>query len=660
MCGLIGGWTLNAFDSLASALPRMTGAIEYRGPDGDGHWLDEEVGVALGHRRLAIVDLSQNGQQPMVSASGRYVIVFNGEIYNHLALRRELESSGKAPRWHGHSDTETLLAGFEAWGLVATLTRCIGMFAIALWDREVRELWMARDRLGEKPLYYGMHAGTLLFGSELKALRAAPGFVGQIDRDALAIMLRYGAIPAPYSIYRGIHKLPPGTWLRVQRADLDSALPLPVAYWSVKDAARRAKANPFVGSAAEAVDDLEVLLGDAIAQQMIADVPLGAFLSGGVDSSTIVALMQARSTRPVKTFTIGFDEPGYNEAEHAEAVARYLGTEHTELYIQSRDALNVIPKLPEIFDEPFADSSQIPTFLVSSLARRHVAVSLSGDAGDELFLGYPRYHIADTLGKALGRVPDFMRPLIGSLIAHVPHAALDLLRSLGGAHRNLGRLTDITPDRVKRVVDLIGKPSEYGAYDGMMSRLPADDAVVIGASSIPTAYENNHDYGPGTTFPERLGLIDLGEYLVTDILTKVDRAAMAVSLETRVPLLDHRVVEFALSLPLSMKWREKQNKWILRQVLYRHVPKAMIERPKMGFGVPIAQWLRGPLREWAETLLDPMRLRQEGYLDADKVQNRWREHLSGSRNWQAHLWNILMFQAWLESTNAHSGSVGRA
>jgi asparagine synthase (glutamine-hydrolysing) len=653
MCGLTGGWTLRDYPALAAAVPRMSRALAHRGPDSDGHWFDPEAGIALGHRRLAIVDLSPQGHQPMASPGGRYVLAFNGEIYNHLTLRHELRHAGAAPAWRGHSDTETLLAAIERWGVLDTLDRCIGMFAIALWDRQERELWLVRDRLGEKPLYYGLQRGNLLFASELKGLAAGPGFQGVIDPDAVALFMRHGSIAAPYSIYRGIAKLPPGTWLRIRSADLHAGvLPEPVAYWSAADAQAAGRESPFRGSPEAATDALESLLGDAVAQQMIADVPLGAFLSGGVDSSTIVALMQQRSSRPVRTFTIGFHEPDYNEAEHANAVARHLGTEHTELYISSAEAMAVIPRLPTMYDEPFSDSSQIPTFLVSEMARRHVTVSLSGDAGDELFLGYHRYHAAAMLRRNIERVPASGRRALAALARRTPASMLRL--AMFGAKRFLAdsRFDEITRERVQRFADVLESPASDGNYGRMMTHWPESEQVVRGSRRSSTVYDAADWSCAHEDFPELLGRLDLQGYLPDDILTKVDRAAMAVSLETRIPMLDHRVVEFAQRIPLSMKWRDGQSKWLLRQVLYRHVPAELIDRPKRGFGVPIDAWLRGPLRDWAENLLSPTALEQQGFFDPEPIARRWREHLSGQRDWQNQLWDVLMFQSWMESNDA--------
>ena len=627
-------------DAVNGVLTHMAQAIESRGPDAFGAWADPEAGIALAHRRLAIVDLTPAGAQPMVAAGGRYVLAFNGEIYNHLKLRAELDGVA----WRGHSDTETLLAGFETWGVEATLQRAIGMFAFALWDREERVLTLGRDRLGEKPLYYGWQGhgpkAVFLFGSEVSALRRHPDFTAPINRDALALYMRHNCIGGVYSIYQGIHKLLPGHLLTLAAGQTE---PHVWAWWSVAEVAQRGVAHPFAGSPSQAVDELEALLLSAVGQQMVADVPLGAFLSGGVDSSTVVALMQAQSSRPVKTFSIGFHEAGYNEAEHAKAVAKHLGTEHTELYVSSQQALDVIPKLPTLYAEPFADSSQIPTYLVSQLARQQVTVSLSGDAGDELFCGYNRYQMTAQLWGKLQRVPKPLRRAAAVAITAVPPARWDsLVRFLQVAR--LG-------DKLHKGAALLGHTTVAELYRGMVSHWPDPDELVLDAHEPATVLTSAQPALKGLSEVESMMALDMLSYLPDDILAKVDRAAMGVSLETRVPFLDHRVVEFAWSLPMDYKLRGGVTKWPLREVLYRHVPRALIERPKMGFGVPIDHWLRGPLRDWAENLLSESRLRQEGFFNPVLIRQKWAEHLSGQRNWQYHLWDVLMFQAWLEENH---------
>ncbi len=654
MCGLT-GFLGDKFDASGgeSVLRCMCNTIIRRGPDDAGYWSDSEQHIGLGHRRLSIVDLSPAGHQPMVSASGRYVIAFNGEIYNHLRLRGELEPPPSSPlftkggviEWRGHSDTETLLAGIEAWGLEATLKKSIGMFALALWDKQTQTLTLARDRIGEKPLYYGWQgsgdARSFLFGSELKALKAHPVFNAEIDRGALCLLLRHNYIPAPYSIYQGIAKLEPRCLLSVSLAQPEPRI---WKYWDAVEAARAGVAEPFSGTPGQAVDALEILVKDAVRQQMMADVPLGAFLSGGIDSSTVVALMQAQSSRPVKTFTIGFNEEGYNEAVHAKAVAAHLGTEHTELYVTPEQAMEVIPKLPNLYCEPFADSSQIPTFLVSQLAKQHVTVSLSGDAGDELFCGYNRYQLTASLWGKISTIPLPMRRLAAKGITAISPAVWDSLgRMIPGSAR-----WSALGDKLHKGAGVLSSRSVDELYLGMVSlaQNPAD--CVIDGVEPPTHLTGLRPELGELNTVERMMALDTISYLPDDILVKVDRAGMGVSLEGRVPFLDHRIVEFAWSLPLEYKLREGQTKWPLRQVLYRHVPRELIDRPKMGFGVPLHDWLRGPLRDWAENLLGEERLQREGYFHPAPIRQIWAEHLSGRRNWMARLWCVLMFQAWLE------------
>jgi asparagine synthase (glutamine-hydrolysing) len=649
MCGFAGFLDQGSinFSDWPALLENMGSAIAHRGPDDAGHWTDADAGIGLVHRRLSIVDLSPAGHQPMVSASGRYVIAFNGEIYNHQNLRAELSKVGADTTaigaWRGHSDTETMLAGFDCWGIERTLKQCVGMFAFAVWDKQSRELLLARDRLGEKPLYYGVQNGVLLFGSELKALKVHPSFIGEIDRDAISLQMRHSYIPAPFSIYRGIRKLPAGSLLRVNAG---TALGDPTTYWSLDSTIAATRSQPFTGSDSDAVNALEKHLLSAVALQMQADVPLGAFLSGGVDSSTIVALMQAQSARPVKTFTVGFDEAGYNEAVYAKAVARHLGTEHTELYVSPQQALDVIPKLPRLYDEPFSDSSQIPTFLVSQMTRQHVTVSLSGDGGDELFGGYSRYHRAAGIWRKLSLLPDFARAGLAEAIRSLPVSAWNrlaapILPMLPVRTRNIG-------DKAHKFAALLEQNDRNRFYQGFMWHWESPDNIVLNVDGPPNYFNPDESPGSNKGYFESMMLADTLNYLPDDILVKLDRAAMGVSLETRVPMLDHRVVEFAWRLPFDIKVRNGQGKWILRQVLDRYVPRELMERPKMGFGVPIDSWLRGPLRDWAESLLDESRLRREGFFNPAPIRQKWDEHLSGQRNWQYLVWDVLMFQAWLE------------
>lgn len=646
MCGITGFWDTSrqiSNDKLSVVVEQMSNSLIYRGPDDKGSWVDTEAGIALGHRRLAIVDLSPQGHQPMISADARYAIVFNGEIYNFLDLRKQLESLGYCFR--GHSDTEVMLASFSQWGVVEATKRFNGMFAFALWDRLKRVLHLGRDRLGEKPLYYGWVNRTFLFGSELKALKCHPDFQPEINRDAVALFLRYSYIPQPYSIYKGIYKLPPATLLCV---DVNTVNPQPTPYWSVKEAAELGVSNPFTGSETEAINQLEALLKDAVAMRMIADVPLGAFLSGGIDSSTIVALMQAQSSQKVKTFSIGFYEEEYNEAQYAKTVAQHLGCDHTELYVTAEETRAVIPKLPDLYDEPFSDPSQIPTYLVSQLARKHVTVSLSGDAGDELFGGYNRYLWSSRIWQKIGWIPQNLRHTFAASLTSV---------SPQNWNRIFASVNPLLPTKLQqpfagyklhRLAEILAVPDPDTMYASLVSRWKEPESVVIGSSEPITALSDRQSWANLPDFTQRMMFLDMLTYLPEDILVKVDRASMGVSLEGRIPFLDPRVVEFAWRIPMTMKIREGQGKWLLRQVLYKYVPQKLIDRPKMGFGVPIDKWLRGPLRDWAEALLDETRLRQEGFFNPQQIRQKWKEHLSGKRDWEFHLWDVLMFQAWLE------------
>jgi asparagine synthase (glutamine-hydrolysing) len=605
-------------------------------------WCDAEAGFAIAHRRLSILDLSPAGHQPMHSASGRWVLAYNGEIYNHLGLRQQLAAEGAAPAWRGHSDTETMLACFEAWGIERTLQASGGMFAIALWDRNERTLTLARDRVGEKPLYYGWQGDTFLFGSELKALRAHPAFNASVDRGALALLLRHNYIPAPYSIYQCIRKLPPGTWLQLGPGQRDVA---PVAYWSLAEVGERGTTHPFEGSDADAIDALEHHLGQAVREQMMADVPLGALLSGGIDSALITALMQANSSQPVRTFTIGFEDKAYDEADHARAVATHLGTDHTELRLSASDALGLIPRLPAMYDEPFADSSQLPTHLVMKLARQHVTVALSGDAGDEFFGGYNRYFLGPAVWKRISWMPQTLRRAIGSGLTAVPAATLN---HYGGAMARLSGVA-LPGDKAHKLgARLRQVTSMDDLYVALVSEWPNAAQLAMGAGVPPNRLDDRASWPKLADPVARMMAMDGLTYLPDDILVKVDRASMAVSLETRAPFLDRHVMEFAWSLPMSMKLRGGKGKWILRQLLDRHVPRSLVERPKMGFGIPLDQWLRGPLREWAGDLLCEDRLRREGYLQPEAITRTWQAHLRGQGSFGYRLWSVLMFQAWLE------------
>lgn len=646
MCGFT-GFLDEARDKdrreLKALVGTMTQTLRHRGPDDEGLWADPDSGAALGHRRLAVIDLSPQGRQPMASADGRYIMAYNGEVYNYLDLRARLDGP-----WRGTSDTEVILAAMVRWGVRGALERLNGMFAFALWDRRERVLHLGRDRLGEKPLYYGWMGKVFLFGSELKALKAHPAFKAGIDRGALALYMRHNYVPGPYSIYGGVRKLPPGTLLSLP-AGRPGMAPEPRPYWSARRAAEEGAANPFKAPAAEMIERLDALLRDAVKMRMAADVPLGAFLSGGVDSSTIVAMMQAQSDRPVRTFSIGFSEERYNEAPHAKAAAEYLGTDHTELYVTPEQAMAVIPRLPALYDEPFADSSQIPTFLVSELARRHVTVSLSGDAGDELFGGYDRYFWGRRIWDKAGPLPWPLRRAAARILEAMPPALLGAL--LAPLKPWLPReITGRRPGEMAlRIAGYLKERNPEGMYLGLISHWRPEDQAVPGATEPPTVHSDPALWARVGDFTARMMYFDLVGYLPDDILVKVDRASMGVSLESRTPLLDHRVVEFAWRTPLSLKIRNGRGKWLLRQVLYRYLPPEMVERPKKGFGVPIDHWLRGPLREWAQDLLAPERLQREGWFNAPLVTRRLREHLDGARDWHYHLWDVLMFQLWLDA-----------
>lgn len=651
MCGITGYFYNNT--NREEILALMCSALTHRGPDSEGIWVDHHDGIALGHRRLSILDLSPAGHQPMHSACGRFVMVFNGEIYNHLTLRKSLSDSNQTYNWRGHSDTETLLACFSMWGVEATLKRAVGMFAIALWDKQAKTLMLARDRLGEKPIYWGWSGDLFLFGSELKALRAHPAFNAEIDRNALALMLRHCYIPAPYSIYKGIEKLMPGHFITLPMGEkyFQAKKARSKAYWSMNDVVEKGLSEPFTGSPDEAVDELEVRLSQSIKGQMLSDVPLGAFLSGGVDSSSVVALMQAQSRQPVRTFTIGFDEGGYNEAKHAREVAHHLRTNHTELYVRSEDALGVIPKLPEMYCEPFGDSSQIPTFLVSQMARQHVTVALSGDGGDELFGGYNRYLAAQKIWSVIQRWPMFARQLAAGGLRVISPSGWEQLFNFLRPLLPQKRQISIPGEKARKLAEVLPLADGHAFYRQLTSHWTKPESVVINSSEPGTLITKTSAWPNVDCLEHGMMAMDAQTYMTDDILTKVDRAAMATSLESRIPMLDHRVIELAWKLPLDYKIRKGQGKWILRQVLYRHVPKELIERPKMGFGIPLDRWLRGPLKEWADTLLNEERLRREGFFHPEPIQKMWAEHLKGTRSWQYHLWNVLMFQAWLESTH---------
>lgn len=651
MCGIAGFLDGRQFppEEATAIIRRMADAVAHRGPDDSGAWFDGNLGVALTHRRLAVIDPSPAGHQPMQSMSGRYVIVFNGEIYNHLELRRQLGT--RCPNtcsWKGRSDTETLLAAIDCWELEKALQAVVGMFAFALWDRTDRTLYLVRDRLGEKPLYYGWQNGVFLFGSEIKALAAHPAFGGDIDRDALPLLLRNGYVPSPWSIYKGVRKLPAGTYVKIAVGvpqERSGEMPEPQQYWSLRTVITAGRAQRFEGTPQEAVDALHDVLLKAVRQQMSSDVPLGAFLSGGIDSSTIVALMQAQSNRPVRTFTIGFDEPGYNEAEYARTVADHLGTEHTEMYVSEREVLDVIPRLPALYDEPFADPSQIPTYLVASIARKSLTVALSGDGGDESFGGYAHYIRTARLWCLLSLIPAPLRRLGTSVIGSVCSLGPDRLS---------GRRWLLVRTKARKLRRLIDCRTPEEIYVCQRSRWPSSSPALLGGSEPTNVVSESASWPAEIESVSRFMAIDTLSSLPDDMLVKVDRAAMGVGLETRMPLLDHRVLELAWRLPLSVKLRNGRQKWILRQVLSKYVPEPLFERPKTGFLPPLTSWLRGPLRDWAEALLDERRLQAEGFFDPQFVRQEWRRLLGTSVHYNIRIWIVLMFQAWLD----HSRKVG--
>ena len=638
MCGIAGVLNLTGSrDQLERNAMAMADSLAYRGPDDQGSWSDTEAGIALVHRRLSIVDLSSAGHQPMISADGRFIITYNGEIYNFQELRPELEARGV--KFRGHSDTEVMLEAFAAYGIEATVKRLIGMFTIGVWDRRSRTLTLVRDRLGIKPLYWAKFGKLFLFGSELKALRAYPGWTPSIDGSAVAAFMRHNCVPAPHSIYKGVRKLEPGTILTLP----PDGEPRLERFWDARAVAQAGLADPLQVDDTELTDRLEVLLQDAVRRRMVADVPVGAFLSGGIDSSTVTALMKAASCGPVRTYTIGFDLPGFDEAPHSAAVARHLGTDHTELTVTAKQALDVIPQLPDMYDEPFADSSQIPTHLVSAMTRRHVTVALSGDGGDELFGGYNRYQLSTGFLRSLSLLPRPLRRAIAATLTAVPADRWSQVLSAlpaGMQPRQVG-------DKLHKLATVLCADDDSALYRRLVTHW--EPAQIVPGAAEPKGLL--WDAQLEREFPgllERMQFLDLVTYLPDDILTKVDRASMAVALEARVPLLDHRVVEFAWRIPRQTLMRNGVSKWPLRQVLYRHVPHELIERPKTGFSIPLGEWLRGPLREWAETLLSEKRLRDGGLLSVQDVRRTWAEHLSGKHNWQYLLWDALMLEAWRE------------
>lgn len=646
MCGIAGFVDLtppaSGYDHERVAM-LMAGTMSKRGPDDEGAWSDPKSGVAFGHRRLAVIDLSTDGHQPMTSANGRFVISYNGEVYNFPELKHELQSLGCTFRTN--SDTEVILEACATWGVEKAVGRFIGMFAFALWDKEERTLTLVRDRLGIKPLYYGWAKGVFLFASEVSAFSYHPAFVGDVDRNALAAYLRRASVPAPFSIYQGIEKLAPGQILKLSSDGKTKSK----SYWDIASVAGAGVSDPLGLSDNDATEQLELLLKDAVAKRMISDVPIGAFLSGGVDSSTVVALMQGQSSSPVKTFTVGFSEAGFNEANHASAIANHLGTDHTEVMISKNEILDIIPKLSSIYDEPFADPSQIPTCLISEVAKAHVTVALSGDGGDELFAGYNRHAWAAGLSGWLSNIPGPARKVMAAVMSGVSPAGWDGLSNLIPKNRRPRHMGE----KIHKLAAIFAMDDPRDQHRILTSHWNNPEDIVIGGNAMPSNWDDIQCMGINDAM-SIMQLIDAAGYLPDDILTKVDRASMGVSLEARVPLLDHRVAEFSWGLSPEQKFRNGKGKWLLRRVLERHVPNHLTDRPKAGFDVPINDWLRGPLRHWAEEMLGETRLNGQGYLASAPIRRLWQDHLSGKLNGGTRLWAVLMFQSWLQENKTQS------
>jgi asparagine synthase (glutamine-hydrolysing) len=648
MCGIVGIYTKDWMACQGQIIQQMTNTLAHRGPDDEGVWLDKDSGIAFGHRRLAIQDLSKEGHQPMESICGRYIIVFNGEVYNYKKLRKEIDSNCQTFEWRGQSDTEVMLASITLWGLEKAVQKLQGMFAFALWDRKARTLQLVRDRIGEKPLYYGWLGNTFLFGSELKAFQVYPSWNGKIDRGALKQFLRYNYVPTPHCIYQDFHKLLPGSILTL---DSPEKREIPLRYWSLSEVARKGIKYPYKGSIADCVRSIDDVLRSSIEHQMIADVPIGAFLSGGIDSSTVVALMQSLSNCPIKTYTIGFDYSRYNEAKEAKIIAQHLGTEHTELYISSDDAHNVIPDLPFLYDEPFADSSQIPTFLVAKLAKHDVTVVLSGDGGDELFGGYNRHIYGPHLWSSMNHCPVLFRKILAKILLNLSPQQWDSLFGKRFISLFFRKTPALIGEKIHKTAICLPSLNVKDFYLSIISQWQNPENVVLNDSGRNT---DELRMPLLKNVMENFLLFDGLSYLPDDILTKVDRASMGIGLEARVPFLNHDVIDLAWQIPAKWKVRNGQGKWILRKVLYQYLPENLFNRPKMGFSIPIDNWLRGPLKEWADELLNEKRLINEGFFNPASIRTIWEEHLSGKFNWQYKLWGVLMFQAWYENNEMNS------
>lgn len=656
MCGVAGfislGKELRSEGMLQNITRAMTDAISHRGPNDSGIWIDADLGIAVGHRRLSILDTSSRGKQPFSSSSNRYVISYNGEIYNFKEIRQALDAVAEI-EWNSNSDTEVLIEAIQYWGLEGALTRCNGMFAFALWDRKERVLSLVRDRVGKKPMYYGVHNKTLLFGSELKALETHPQFDSNIDRNALAMLLKHNYIPSPWSIYTNVKKIPPAKIIQFSLDRLLSGDEEPIQgglsgheYWSLKDVLENGGKKPFTGDKKSALQALDSLLLDAVESRMISDVPLGAFLSGGIDSSAVVAAMQRISTRAIKTFSIGYRDIENDESRFARDVAKHLGTDHTDIYLEPDHVIDSVSSVGSIMDEPSGDTAMIPTYLLSKMTSSEVTVALSGDGGDEIFAGYPRYlHAEQSWGiavKKYGYLPDWLRLVIASLLSN---SLVGSLASRAGQNTQIGVTTPQRLFEASRMLKMLHPENIYEE----IHHWDKPELALVSGNTYTHLLNNQSAWLDSSNIIQKLVYLDMGSRLPDSILAKVDRASMCASLETRAPLLDYRMVEFAATIPMSMKVVNGDGKWLLRELLYRHVPRELVDRPKKGFSLPIAEWLRGPLKDWAESLLDESRLRQQGYFNGTLIRQYWAEHCSGKNNWHYQLWNVLMFQCWLDS-----------